>query len=1183
MTKKCNKYTILFSIILCFNYTQAFSQVQWATQLIDFSSEYKDDLIRENSTRWSASQVLGFPNCLKYGSSQLAWTPKHQNNSKEFITVAFQTPQTVQQVIVGENFNAGAITEIILYDNKGKKYTVFESLNPRPTYKMGDVLTYFKIKPTYNVVKLKLVLSTNATIAREEIDCIGISSNTLPYVQNINVLKYSEAVGIPENLGPNVNSSNYDHLPLISPDGSKLYFTRKLSDENNLSAFDDDIYYSEIMPSGNFSKAINIGSPLNTTEHNFACYISADNNRLYVANKYVKNTYNFTGLSVSTKQKDNTWSKPKPLSIPELQNKNEFAHYYLNLAENVVLMSIQDNNSLGDLDLYVSQKYSDGNWTKPKNLGHIINTVGAEGSVFLAADSRTLYFSSTGHPGFGSYDMYMSKRLDDTWTNWSKPLNLGDKINTDEMDIYYTIPASGDYAYFSSGRTMYGMNDLYRIRLPKEIRPDFIDSKNLISIANTSPLKKTETTVATKVTTNTTPPTKNATATSSLKTTLPQNSQTDELQKKLDALKQQQAQVKPSTNEPKATTVNTTTAANTTPTVVTKREVINYIEPPKAPEKKPNVLTQEELVAREQQKTNPSINPNSDRLNSLTKNPMKETINQNVNLPKEAVITPTNNYKINEVEPVISTPNSVSNTSPTLATNTVPKDELQMKINDLKNQQSQARLNQPTSTTTTTSNTIPKTIEEQYPNPAPIQSTYNANTDQLQQKLEALKQQQYQTAQSTKMYSNPYEPKPYDAQPLKEREEDKTAQSYDEYQQKLNQLKQQQKNTTITSPSKSEIATIPVNTTVPKQDIKTVTTVPEVKQPQKTDKIISSYEEKLRKLKEELSTLNQPIATDNKLPIIAEKSKEIVPEKSNPKMETIVVNDEETKIAPIQEPSKIEPSKTTEWPSKTATLEIEQAKLDSIKQAQQIAEKNLTTKLDKMEAGKQSLENDISELKEQRTKFNEENEKLSSQNTQLVSEKEKLELEKKRMDDLLAKMQEERDKLAAEKQKIEQEKTKLDLVKKQQEKEFFAMKNAIDSIAKVQQNAAKNLELQQKYDLFNVPMEVGAVAIADRIFFVADGAYLTIPSYPEIDKVAEFLKKNINIKVEIGGHTNGLCDDAFCNKLSKDRAKTCVDYLVSKGIDKNRLSYKGYGKQHLISAPGSPLNQRVEIKILSVQ
>ncbi|MBK6273461.1 MAG: OmpA family protein [Saprospirales bacterium] len=85
-----------------------------------------------------------------------------------------------------------------------------------------------------------------------------------------------------------------------------------------------------------------------------------------------------------------------------------------------------------------------------------------------------------------------------------------------------------------------------------------------------------------------------------------------------------------------------------------------------------------------------------------------------------------------------------------------------------------------------------------------------------------------------------------------------------------------------------------------------------------------------------------------------------------------------------------------------------------------------------------------------------------------------------------------------------------------------------------------------------------------------------------MDKVVAFLKKNNKLKIEIGGHTNGLCDDAFCNQLSNNRAKTCVDYLMSKGISKDRLQYKGYGKQFLIASPGSPLNQRVEIKILSV-
>lgn len=1212
------KLIFFFTSYLILTACHSFAQVQWASKLIDFSSQYKGDLIRDNSTRWSATQVLGYPNTPKYGSSQLAWTPQHQDGTKEFVTVGFTTPQTVQQIIVGENANAGAVAEIILYDNKGNKYSVYKNESPTPTQKMYDVLTYFKIKPTYNVVKLKLVINTNAVYGREEIDCIGISSATSPYLQNINVIKYSEPVGQPENLGANVNSSYYDHLPLISPDGSLLYFTRKLSDENNTREFNDDIYFSYILPTGKFSKAENIGPPLNTSEHNFVCYVSSDNNRLYVANKYIKNTYNFAGLSVSTKQKDGSWNKPKPLSIPDLYNKNEFAHYYMNINENVALMSIQRDDSYGDLDLYVSKKYGDGDWTAPKNLGAVINTVGAEGSVFLAADGKTLYFSSTGHPGFGSYDMYMSKRLDETWTNWSKPLNLGAQINTDEMDIYYTIPASGDYAYFSSGRTMFGMNDLYRIKLPKEIRPDFVDTKKLVA---TAPLKTTSPTVTVNAQLS---PQKTTTVTPAPTVTSQLKPQTDDLQKKIDALKQQQTQVTqptptvtPPVTKPVVQTPPTATVPAHTPVV--KREVLNTIQPyqppqeqrPKpettntikpieTPKPEPKVLTAEEIAAREQQKNNPTVNPNTDGLTTLTKTTMPETPKQPAITAQERVVAPAPNYTINEVEPAaVSAP--VTNNQP-LKTSTPQTDELQQKLDALKKLQSQSSLNTPTNSSTYIKPTDTRTIAEQYPNPQAVLPTSNAKTDDLQQKLDALKQQQREVGQSNKIYANPYEQKPYASQPVKEKQEDIATQDYDDYQKKLDALKQQQKNATVTASNK------PVNSqqsTVNSSQPVVVTTAPVVNNSQPVvaptpstsaqipNPIISKYEEKLRKLKEEMAALNAPTNTvDSKLPAtstavmpaITLQSTSIVvdePEKAEPKVETIVV--EEKPITPTIPIAGNKPITEVIEPT-NAAIELEKAKLDSIQQAQKIAEQKMLETLDKMGTSKQSLEKDIIDLQDQRTKFNDEKDKLTAQNSQLTGEKEKLEAEKKKMDDLLAQMQTERDKLASEKLKIEQDKAKLDLLKKQQEKDVLALKRSIDSLGKIQQKSANSVQLQQNYDLFNVPLQVGAVAQVNNIYFVADASFLQIPSYPELDKVVLFLARNKTLKVEIGGHTNGICDDAFCQKLSTSRAKTCVDYLISKGITANRLSYKGYGKTQLLKpeAPGNPLNQRVEIKILSV-
>ena len=66
----------------------------------------------------------------------------------------------------------------------------------------------------------------------------------------------------------------------------------------------------------------------------------------------------------------------------------------------------------------------------------------------------------------------MSKRLDESWTNWSTPQNLGRYLNTPGNDFNYSVPASGTYAYFSSDFRGRGQSDLYRIELPKEAQPE---------------------------------------------------------------------------------------------------------------------------------------------------------------------------------------------------------------------------------------------------------------------------------------------------------------------------------------------------------------------------------------------------------------------------------------------------------------------------------------------------------------------------------------------------------------------------------------------------------------------------------------------------------------------------------------------------------------------------------------
>jgi outer membrane protein OmpA-like peptidoglycan-associated protein len=103
-----------------------------------------------------------------------------------------------------------------------------------------------------------------------------------------------------------------------------------------------------------------------------------------------------------------------------------------------------------------------------------------------------------------------------------------------------------------------------------------------------------------------------------------------------------------------------------------------------------------------------------------------------------------------------------------------------------------------------------------------------------------------------------------------------------------------------------------------------------------------------------------------------------------------------------------------------------------------------------------------------------------------------------------------------------------------------------------------------------------------NLMFPVNDTLLTSSSYPILDKVYTFLTKNQDLVVEIGGHTNGVCQDDYCNHLSEKRAKAVAEYLTKKGIAANRLKIKGYGKTMPISSVASdPRNQRVEIKILT--
>ena len=277
--------------------------------------------------------------------------------------------------------------------------------------------------------------------------------------------KYYEMISKkPENLGPEINTELSEYGPRISPDGETLYFVRA-DDPDGMGK--SDIYVSTLDAEGKWTKAVNAGAPLNHESYNMVYGISQDGRRLLLHNSYQGN-----GNIPSTTERIATgWMEPKDVDIIGFKSMSEYHNAALSSDGEVIVMSMQQTDSYGKNDIYVIRKLPNGRWDTPLNAGDVVNTHEEESSVFLAADGQTLYYSSNGHTGYGSSDVFMSRRLDDSWTNWSEPINLGPTINSEQEEKFYVIPASGDYVYYASNKDAIGALDVFRIGLPEQFRP----------------------------------------------------------------------------------------------------------------------------------------------------------------------------------------------------------------------------------------------------------------------------------------------------------------------------------------------------------------------------------------------------------------------------------------------------------------------------------------------------------------------------------------------------------------------------------------------------------------------------------------------------------------------------------------------------------------------------------------
>ncbi len=276
-----------------------------------------------------------------------------------------------------------------------------------------------------------------------------------------------EGLSNPVKLGGTINSADPENGPIISPDGTQIYFSRSYHAKNVGGAEDEeDIWFANWNSTLNqWDDPQNMGAKFNNEGPNFINSFTIENGirTIILGNAYTgkKKSKMMSGLSYS-KWVDGEWTDPVNFNIEGYYSYSDNTDFTVSEDGQYLIMSAERDDSKGWRDLYVSHRLSEKKWSAPYNLKGI-NTEKDELAPFLL-DGEYLFFSSDGYDGYGRSDIYVSRRLDNSWENWSEPVNLGTRINDEQDNIYFYYSKIRSTAYITEGYYE-GNTDIFELDL----------------------------------------------------------------------------------------------------------------------------------------------------------------------------------------------------------------------------------------------------------------------------------------------------------------------------------------------------------------------------------------------------------------------------------------------------------------------------------------------------------------------------------------------------------------------------------------------------------------------------------------------------------------------------------------------------------------------------------------------
>ncbi len=264
----------------------------------------------------------------------------------------------------------------------------------------------------------------------------------------------------PQNSGDSINSSALEYFPSLTIDGSKMVFTRRIGG-------DEDFYESNFI-NGKWSKAKPLAGKVNTNLNEGAQCISQDGQWIIFTGCNYPEGKGSCDLYISFKTK-NGWSEAENLG-PMVNTDFWESSPSLSPDKRDLYFASSISGGLGGRDIWVTHRLLTGKWSRPQNLGPAVNTSGDESCPFMHADNETLYFNSNGQPGYGSTDLFYTKKINDSL--WQVSENLGYPINTIDDEGSLIVAADAKTAYYASdkGEGKGGL-DLYSFVLREDVRP----------------------------------------------------------------------------------------------------------------------------------------------------------------------------------------------------------------------------------------------------------------------------------------------------------------------------------------------------------------------------------------------------------------------------------------------------------------------------------------------------------------------------------------------------------------------------------------------------------------------------------------------------------------------------------------------------------------------------------------